>query len=71
MIILSKRAFSIITYPLAWNYTTHSFVYLFILDLPHWNVSSRKPETWSSLYLTVSGAPITMPGHGRHSVNIH
>lgn len=34
-----------------------------LLISPHWNISSR---ALIFLYLTLSGAPITMPGHGRH-----
>lgn len=71
VIILSKREFPTIIYLLAWNYVTHSFVYLFILCLPYWNVSSMESETLSFLYLTVCGAPITVPDHGRNLININ
>ena len=71
MIILSKRKFPTIIYLLAWNYVTHSFVYLFILCLPYWNGSSMESETLSFLYLTVCGAPITVPDHGRDLININ
>ena len=64
VIILSKREFPTIIYFLAWNYATHSFVYLLILCLPYWNVSSMESETLSFLYLTVCGAPLTVPDHG-------
>lgn len=67
MIILHKWTLHIIIYHLDWSYTAHSFVALFIICLPHWNVSPRKQEILSFLYLTVSGP---VPGHGSHSINI-
>ena len=69
VIILSKREFPTIIYFLAWNYATHSFVYLLSLCLPYWNVSSMESETLSFLYLTVCGAPITVPDHGSVQVS--
>lgn len=67
MIILHKWTLHIIIYHLDWSYTAHSFVALFIICLPHWNVSPRKQEILPFLYLTVSGP---VPGHGSHSINI-
>lgn len=66
MIIFPKRVFLFFIFSLAWNYTTHSFVQLFIVYLPPLKCKFQEDRALIFLYMTLFGAPITMPGHGRH-----
>lgn len=41
------------------------------LFLPPLKCKFQEARALTFLYLTLSGAPITMPGHGRHTINIY